>query len=66
MKELTPDQIEAWKDIASRSTVEYSKLLAEVPEETRKEIEKATGIVGQDVGLYKAMRRKSRKFNWFI
>lgn len=57
IKELTPEQIEAWKETANRSVVEYSQLLAQVPEETQKEIEKATGIVGQDVGLYKAMRK---------
>lgn len=57
IQKLTPEQIEAWKEIAKRSTVEYSQLLANVSEDTQKEIEKATGIVGQDVGLYRAMRR---------
>lgn len=59
IKELTPEQIQAWKEIAQRSTVEYSELLAEVPKETRKEIEKATGIVGQDVELYQAFNTKA-------
>ncbi len=59
IKELTPEQIDAWKEIAQRSTVEYSQLLAEVPEETRKEIEKATGVVGKDVGLYEAFKNNA-------
>ncbi len=54
VKELSSEQVEAWKETANRSVVEYSQLLAQVPEETQKEIEKATGIVGQDVGFYRA------------
>ncbi len=63
VKELTPEQIEAWKETANRSVVEYSQLLSNVSEDTRKEIEEATGIVGQDIGLYKAMRNNSNKCN---
>lgn len=66
IKELTPEQIEAWKGVAQRSVVEYSELLANVSEDTQKEIEKATGIVGQDVGLYRAMRNNSNKCNRII
>lgn len=59
IKELTPEQIQAWKEVAQQSVDEYSELLADVPEETRKEIEKATGVVGKDVGLYEAFKNNA-------
>lgn len=51
IQELTPQQIEAWKQIAERSTMEYGHLLAQVPEETRREIQNATGVVALNTSL---------------
>ena len=53
-QELTPEQIEAWKAVASASVVVYSNTLAEMPETTRAKIEEATGIVATTVNLQSA------------
>lgn len=51
IQELTPQQIEAWKQIAERSNIEYGHLLAQIPEETRREIQNATGVVALNTSL---------------
>ena len=54
IQELTPEQIEAWKKLAEANFIQYSNSLMRVPEETRKKIEEATGIIAADVGLSNA------------
>lgn len=56
IEELTPEQIQAWKNIVDISYTEYSKGLARLPEETRNEIQEATGIIATDTGLSNAAR----------
>lgn len=51
IKELTPEQSQAWKSIADASYIEYSNGLYRLPEETRKRIEEATGIIAIDTSL---------------
>ena len=46
IEELTPEQVEAWKNVANTSLEEYSNALCRLPEETRLKIEEATGVIG--------------------
>ncbi len=45
VEQLTPQQIEAWKNMSEQSISEYSKVLAKIEPTTRKEIENATGVI---------------------
>lgn len=51
IKELTPQQVDAWKNIAEQSYTEYSKVLAKLDPTIREKIEKATGIIASDTSL---------------
>lgn len=54
VSELTEEQKTAWKDLAETSGDAYRQGLSQVPEETRKKIEEATGIIISDISLEKA------------
>lgn len=54
VKTLTPEQIAAWKDIGEQDYRGYSEYISKMPEETRKQIENATGIVAVDTTLFNA------------
>lgn len=54
IQELTPDQVEAWSSVAEQSYAKYSEGLSKVSEETKLEIEKATGIIATDTTLSNA------------
>ena len=54
IQELTPEQIEAWKNIANTSLTEYNNGLMRLPEETRNKIQDATGVIVADTGLSSA------------
>lgn len=54
IKELTPEQIQAWKDVAEESYTKYSEGLSKVSDTTKTEIEKATGIVANNTSLSNA------------
>ena len=59
IQELTPEQIEAWKQIGQNSVTEYALLLSQIPEETAKKIEESTGIVVSDNQLSNAFELKA-------
>lgn len=59
IKELTPEQIQAWKNVAEESYSKYSEGLSKVSETTKAEIEKATGIVASDVSISDASSQKA-------
>lgn len=59
IKELTPEQIQAWKNVAEESYSKYSEGLSKVSETTKVEIEKATGIVASDVSISDASSQKA-------
>lgn len=48
IKELSPEQIEAWKLVAQQDYEGYSQGLSKLPEEMRKKIQEATGVVVVD------------------
>ena len=48
---LTPEQVDAWRELAAASTVIYSNTLADLPQTTRLRIEDATGVVATAVNL---------------
>ena len=54
IQELSPEQIEAWKNIANTSFMEYSNGISRLPEETRNKIQEATGVLAMDTGLQNA------------
>lgn len=57
--ELTEEQKTAWKNLADSSYNAYSQGLSQLPEETRKEIEEATGIIALDTGLKDASSKEA-------
>lgn len=54
VSELTEEQKTAWKNLADTSYDAYSQGISQVPKETRKKIEEATGIITLDTGLENA------------
>lgn len=54
VKEATPEQIEAWKNIAESSYIEYSNGLSRLPEPVRQQIQDATGIIALDTTMQTA------------
>ena len=54
IKELTPEQIKAWKNIAESSYTEYSNGLSRLPEEVRNKIQESTGIIALDTTMQTA------------
>ena len=54
IEELTPAQLEAWKNIASSSFNEYSKGLMRLPEEVRNKIQETTGVIALDTTMQTA------------
>lgn len=46
--ELSDAQIQAWRDLANNDYQAYNNYLSKIPEETRKKIEEATGVVSID------------------
>lgn len=44
-EEMTPQQIEAWKNLATGSYAIYSEYVSNLPKEMRKKIQEATGVV---------------------
>lgn len=47
-EEMTPAQIEAWKQLATGSYEIYKEKVSQMPPETRKKIEEITGVVTND------------------
>ena len=58
IKNLTPEQISAWQDIANQSLSAYSIGLSLLPQETQKQIQNATGIINNDTALQTAAQEK--------
>ena len=54
IKELTPEQIKAWKNIAESNYTEYSNGLSRLPEEVRNKIQESTGIIALDTTMQTA------------
>lgn len=59
VSELTEEQKDAWKNLAETSGEAYKKGLSTLPEETRKKVEEATGVVVYDSGLEEATKNKA-------
>ena len=58
---LGQDEIEAWKQVATNSYNKYSEKMKEIPSETRKKIEEATGVVVSDTNLSIASGKLAEK-----
>nr|DAT86524.1 MAG TPA: tail tape measure protein [Caudoviricetes sp.] len=56
---LTEEQKIAWKNLAETSYSAYEQGLSQVPEETRKKIEEATGVILLDTGLENASSKEA-------
>lgn len=56
---LTEEQKIAWKNLAETSYSAYEQGLSQVPEETRKKIEEATGVISLDTGLENASSKEA-------
>ncbi len=56
---LTEEQKIAWKNLAETSYSAYEQGLSQVPEETRKKIEEATGVIVLDTGLENASSKEA-------
>lgn len=56
---LTEEQKIAWKNLAETSYSAYEQGLSRVPEETRKKIEEATGVILLDTGLENASSKEA-------
>lgn len=54
IEELTPGQLEAWKNIVNLSFNEYSKGLMRLPEEVRNKIQESTGVIALDTTMQTA------------
>lgn len=54
VESATPQQIQAWKNLADASYSEYSKSLMRLPEPLRTQIQEATGIIAADTGIANA------------
>ena len=48
VKDLTPEQQNAWKDLATSNYNEYKNKLSQLEPETQKEIQKMTGVIVQE------------------
>ena len=59
VKEATPEQIEAWKNIAESSYIEYSNGLSRLPEPVRQQIQNATGIIALDTTMQTAAENQA-------
>lgn len=59
IKNLTPEQILAWKNIANESLSAYSTGLNQLPVETQKKIQESTGIINNDTTLQNAAESKA-------
>lgn len=56
---LTEEQKIAWKNLAETGYSAYEQGLSQVPEETRKKIEEATGVIVLDTGLENASSKEA-------
>lgn len=56
-EEMTPAQIEAWKQLAIGSYEIYKEKVSEMPPETRKRIEEITGVLTDDTTVENAARQ---------
>lgn len=56
---LTEEQKIAWRNLAETSYSAYEQGLSQVPEETRKKIEEATGVILLDTGLENASSKEA-------
>ena len=56
---LTEEQKIAWKNLAETSYSAYEQGLSQIPEETRKKIEEATGVILLDTGLENASSKEA-------
>ena len=61
IEELTPAQLEAWKNIANSSLNEYSKGLMRLPEEVRNKIQESTGVIALDTTMQTATGNQASK-----
>ena len=61
IEELTPAQLEAWKNIANSSFNEYSKGLMRLPEEVRNKIQESTGVIALDTTMQTATGNQASK-----
>lgn len=60
IKALTPEQIEAWSEIANGSMSAYSTALSLLPQETQKKIQEATGVIKADQSIANATSEKAQ------
>lgn len=61
--ELSDAQIQAWSNLAQNDYKAYNSALEKVPEETRKKIEDATGVVSRNISLKNAVGELSNEAN---
>ncbi len=66
IQELTPEQVSAWKEIASQSSDAYYQGLSNLPITTQEEIQKATGVIKKDTSIEEATKEKGSIANWTI
>ena len=66
VKEATPEQIEAWKNIAESSYTEYSNGLLRLPEPVRQQIQNATGIITLDTTMQNAAGEKGNNITLYF
>lgn len=56
VNELTPEQTQAWKNLANNNVTAYYEGLSSLDEETRKQIEQTTGVVVEEQTLPNGMK----------
>lgn len=59
-KELTPEEVSAWKELATQSSDIYANVLSELPPTTVRKIQDATGCVVSDKKLAEAFAELGR------
>ena len=66
-EEMTPQQIEAWKNLANGSFNEYKEVVSQIGPETQKKIQDVTGVIVSDTSMKNSTNAKAneitREFN---
>ncbi len=60
-KEMTPEEVSAWKELATQSSDIYANVLSELPPTTVRKIQEATGKVVSDETLETAFKNLGRE-----
>lgn len=61
IEKSSPEQIQAWKNVAEQSFEEYKKGLSQLPKETQNDIQEATGIIATDTSLLTEAGEKGKQ-----